>query len=135
MSAKNLGLAWIMVKDLKKAVEFYTGVIGMKLMEMNEAFGWAELEGQEGGARLGIAQECPSDPEGNAPGQNAIITLTVANLDQAIAHLIEKGAKLVGAVQEVPGHVKMQTVSDIDNNRFQLVQILEHVHRGCCGGH
>jgi len=135
MSAKTLGLAWIVVKDLKKAVDFYTGIIGMKLMEINETYGWAELEGQEGGARLGIAQQCLKEDEGNTPGQNAIITLTVANLEKAVANLVEKGATLIGAVQEVPGHVKMQTVADVDNNRFQLVEVLEHIHHGCCSGH
>ncbi|MBY0528986.1 MAG: VOC family protein [Rhabdochlamydiaceae bacterium] len=134
MTAQTLGLAWIVVNDLKKAVAFYTDVIGMKLMEFQEEFGWAELEGQKGGARLGIAQVCPTDPEGNQAGQNALITLTVENLETSIAQLIEKGAKLIGSIQEVPGHVKMQTVCDPDQNRFQLVQVLHH-HQGCCSGH
>ncbi len=135
MAAQTLGLAWIVVDDLKKAVAFYTEVIGLKLMEVHEAFGWAELEGTEGGARLGIAQQCLKDDEGNKAGQNAIITLTVANLEESLKRLIEKGANLVGEIQEVPGHVKMQTVRDLDNNRFQLVQVLQHEHKGCCSGH
>ncbi len=135
MAVQSLGLAWIVVDDLKKAVEFYTQVIGLQLMEMHEGYGWAELEGQNGGARLGIAQKCLKDEEGNEPGQNAVITLTVENLESALKKLIEKGAQLIGGIQEVPGHVKMQTVKDLDNNRFQLVQVLQHEHHGCCSGH
>lgn len=135
MGAQSLGLAWIVVDDLNKAVEFYTQVIGLQLMERHDDYGWAELEGSKGGARLGIAQRCPTDTEGNQPGQNAIITLTVENLEESLKHLIQQGAELVGAVQEVPGHVKMQTVKDPDQNRFQLVQVLHHVHQGCCSGH
>ena len=135
MTAQTLGLVWIVVDDLKKAVQFYTEVIGMKLMEMHEEYSWAELEGQEGGARLGIAQKCPKDEEGNEPGQNGIITLTVKNLEATLKGLLEKGAQLIGSIQEVPGHVKMQTVKDLDNNRFQLFQVLHHQHKGCCSGH
>ncbi|MES2121340.1 MAG: VOC family protein [Chlamydiota bacterium] len=136
MSAQSLGLAWIVVNDLKKAVEFYTKVIGLKLMEINEEYGWAELEGQKGGgSRLGIAQMPTEDDSGIKPGQNAIVTFTVTNLDSSIAGMTEKGAKLVGAIQEVPGHVKMQMVCDIDGNHFQMVEVLHHVHSGCCSGH
>ena len=135
MTAQTLGLAWIVVDDLKKAVAFYTDVIGMKLMEMNEEFGWAELEGQRGGARLGIARKCSEDQEGNEVGQNAVVTFTVKNIDESLKNLNEKGAKVVGPIQEVPGHVKMVTVEDLDKNRFQLVEVLHHQHKGCCGGH
>ncbi len=133
MTTLGLELAWIVVDDLKKAVKFYTEVVGLKLMELDEAHGWAELEGQEGGAKLGIAQKNPTDKEGNQSGQNAIVTFTVDNLEASVKHVVAKGASLIGAIQEVPGHVKMQTVQDIDNNRFQLVQLLQHHHHeGCC---
>lgn len=136
-SVESLGLVWIVVEDLKKAVRFYTEVVGLKLVEMHEeGYGWAELEGQKGGARLGIAQKCDSDPEGNTPGQNAIVTFTVDNLEASVKKVLEKGANLVGSIQEVPGHVKMQMIKDQDNNRFQLVQVLyHHQHKGCCSGH
>lgn len=126
MNLKSMNLAWIVVNDLKKAIKFYTETVGLKLMEFNEQFGWAELEGSEGGARMGLAQAQLKSEEDVQPGQNAVLTFTVQNLEKAIAELIEKGAKLVGKVQEVPGHVKLQTVSDIDGNRFQLVEILIH---------
>lgn len=131
MHLKSMNLAWIVVNDLKKAIKFYTETIGLKLMEFNEQFGWAELEGSEGGARIGLAQAQLKSEEDVQPGQNAVLTFTVHNLEKAIAELIEKGAKLVGKVQEVPGHVKLQTVSDIDGNRFQLVEILTHSCSHC----
>lgn len=135
MNVQSIGLIWIVVNDLKTAVEFYTKIIGLKLMEVSEEHGWAELEGQKGGSRLGIAQMPKEDDSGIKPGQNAIITFTVTNLDSSIANLTEKGAKLVGPVQEVPGHVKMQMISDVDGNHFQIVEVFHHVHKGCCGGH
>ena len=126
MHLKSMNLAWIVVNDIKKAIQFYTETVGLKLMEFHEQYGWAELEGNEGGSRIGIAQNHPEANEGVQPGQNAVVTFTVRNLEQAIADFNKKGAKLVGKIQEVPGHVKMQMVSDTDGNRFQLVQLLEH---------
>ncbi len=122
MGIKDFKLAWIVVADLKKAIHYYTHVVGLKLLENNEKYGWAELGGEEGGARLGIAQQndyCPI-----AAGLNAIVTLTVGDLAKAKSELAKKGAKSLGDVQEVPGHVKMQLFEDADGNKFQLVEEL-----------
>lgn len=127
MKIKSVNLAWIVVKDLKKAIKFYTEVVGLKLMEFHEQFGWAELEGHEGGLRIGLGQMQAKD--GIQPGQNAVITLTVDDIEQAIGNMVSKGAKLIGDVEEVPGHVKMQMVVDEDNNHFQLVELIPAT---CC---
>jgi len=124
MNVQSIGLVWIVVNDLKQAIQFYTQTMGLKLMEVHEQFGWAEFEGHSGGARLGVAQMQPCSQEDVKPGQNAVMTFTVANLESAIANMQTKGVKLLGEVQEVPGHVKMQTGVDTDGNRFQVVELL-----------
>lgn len=126
MKAKSIGLVWIVVKDLKAAVKFYTDVAGLKIAEMCEEWGWAELEGHDGdGIRLGIAQQSPQGHEPIQPGQNAVLTITVDNIEKANKHLQQKGAKLIGPIEEVPGHVKLQTVRDTEGNHFQIVQKIE----------
>ncbi len=127
MKVKKIGLSWIVVKDIKAAVKYYTDVVGLKLMEFNEQYGWAELEGHEGGTRLGIAQANPQ--EKISAGQNAVITFTVENLEKAKSEMIKKGAKQEGDIIEVPGHIKMQTMIDGDGNRFQMCEVLHH---SCC---
>jgi predicted enzyme related to lactoylglutathione lyase len=129
MNLTSMGLAWIVVNDLKQAIEFYTKTVGLKLMEHNEQYGWAELEGHSGGARLGIAQKCTKEEDTNKPGQNAVVTFTVKSLETAVAEMMEKGAKLVGEKEVIPGHVSMQMAEDSDGNKFQLVEL--HVHK-CC---
>lgn len=142
MRAKSIKLAWIMVKDLKKAVKFYTEIAGLKLVNMDEQWNWAELSGYEGGAHLGIGQISEKNQELIKPGQNSILTFTVENLEKACQELSNKGAKLIGKVEEVPGHVKLQMVQDQDENHFQIVEELyaprhanKQEHAGCCGGH
>lgn len=122
MFVKSMELVWIVVKDLKKAIKFYTETVGLKLMEEHETYGWAELQGHEEGSRLGIAQA--NSEEAVQPGSNAVVTFTVENIEEALSDLKKNGAKFLGAVQEVPGHVKMQSVVDGDGNRFQIVQKL-----------
>lgn len=123
MRAKTMDLAWITVKDLKQAIEFYTEVVGLKLLVLNEDFGWAELQGYEGGARLGIGQ-MRKDSELNT-GPNAVPTFTVNDLEKAKEELIKKGGECVGRIEEIPGHVKMQTIVDHDGNHLQLVQLFD----------
>lgn len=123
MSIKRFNLAWIVVKDIRKAIKFYTESVGMKLLTFEEKFGWAELSGQEeGGAWLGIAQQ--SDMEEILPGQNAVITLSVDNLEKSIEALIAKGVRKKGKLLEIPHHVKLQMMVDPDENHFQIVQQL-----------
>lgn len=125
MSVKEIGLSWIVVKDLRAAVRYYTEVVGLKLMECNESYGWAELEGHSGeGARLGIAQENPQEKV--KAGQNAVVTLTVSDLEKSKAAMVKQGAQCLGDVVEVPGHVKMQSFLDADGNCFQICQLLHH---------
>lgn len=148
MKVKTMGLAWIPVNDFKKAVRFYTEVIGLKILEINEEWGWAELAGHEGGSRIGISQYQKETSENGAcpvkPGQNAILSFDVANLEQAISELQTKQIKLIGAIEVIPNHVKMQLVEDLDGNVFHLVEMLpaenhghskDGHHGGCCGGH
>ncbi len=121
MSVKSIDLAWIVVKDFKKALKFYTEVVGLQLKELNEQHGWAELQGEDG-ARLGIGQCHAMNPI--QPGQNAVVTFTVEDLEKAKAEMVKKGTICVGDVLEVPGQVKMQSMQDLDGNQFQIVQTL-----------
>lgn len=122
MMIKSMDLAWIVVNDIKKAIQYYTHTIGLKLQTYDEKYNWAELVSHQGNFRLGIAQK--SDHEAIQPGQNAILTLTVDNLEKALADLSKKGAKMKGDVMEVPGNVKLQMMVDHDGNHFQIVEVL-----------
>lgn len=122
MKTGAIELVWIVVADLPKAIEYYTKILGMKLLEHVPEYGWAELQSVSQGARLGIAQADSS--QGMHAGKNAVVTITVDDMDQARNHLIKKGATILGGIQEVPGHVKLQMLADPDGNHLQIVQKL-----------
>lgn len=121
MKNQGIELSWIVVKDIKAAIKFYTETVGFKLTQSTPENGWAELSGPSGSV-LGIAQECKSFDV--KAGSNAVISITVEDIDVACDFFKKKGAQLVGEIIEIPGHVKMQTFKDDDGNMMQLVQKL-----------
>lgn len=120
MKIKSLDMVWIVVADLNKAIAYYTDIVGMKLMQRADQFGWAEMSCEKDHCRLGLAQA----RAGNKAGSNAVVTLTVPEINAARAEMIKKGAKLDGDIIEIPGHVKMQSMSDPDGNQLQLVEVI-----------
>jgi len=54
------------------------------------------------------------------------LTYSVNNIEKACDQLKEKGANLLGKIQEIPGHVKLQLFRDLDGNLGQLVQKLDN---------
>jgi predicted enzyme related to lactoylglutathione lyase len=120
MPVQSLELAWVVVSDFKAALKFYTETLGLKVMELSEEYGWAELQGPDGGMRLGLAKQ--SDNSNVIAGQNAVVALTVKNIEKTKEELIKKGAKCVGELQVIPGHVKLQMIADADGNLMQLAE-------------
>jgi predicted enzyme related to lactoylglutathione lyase len=121
MKTEGIYLSWIVVKDIKAAITFYTTVAGLTLKEFNPEFGWAELSGPEG-AILGLAQE--NKEYGQFAGTNAVVTISVDDIHSACEQFKKNGAILLGELIEIPGHVIMQTFQDSDGNTMQLVQQL-----------
>ena len=111
MAVQGIHMAWIIVKDIKSALKFYTEILGFTLQEYQADYGWAELSGPTG-ARLGIAQEskeqgCCGEDLGTKAGINAVVAITVDNLDTALTSYKKKGVKLIGDIQVVPGQVEL----------------------------
>jgi len=124
MNIKSMELAWIVVADIKEAKKFFTETVGLKLVEEHDQYGWLEFEGYQGGMRLGVGQYSPEYSADDKPGMNAVMSMTVDNLETAQHEMQQKGVRFIGEVMEVPGQVKMATFVDKDNNKFQLVQKL-----------
>lgn len=122
MELHGINLAWIVVKDFEKSVKFYTEVLGLKLLSKTPEYKWAELQGKDG-AMMGIAEESEHSPL--KAGSHAVLCYTVKNMEDAIEHLKNKGVKLLGELQVIPDHVKLQLFEDLDGNFGQLCELLE----------
>lgn len=122
MEKKSIDLSWIVVADVKKAVTFFTEVVGLKLLTFDEQFGWAELQGADGGSLLGVAQKTEHTPV--SPGSNAVVTISVDNIQKAKKDMVAKGANMLGDIMEVPEEVKLQMFTDKDGNKFQLCEMI-----------
>ena len=120
MLVKKSGLAWISVRDLKRAQDFFTDVLGLSVTSFNKEFGWAELCTPEGGMRLGIGK----GDQQVKPGSNAVVTFTVDDIYAMKKVLEGKKVTIIGDIIEIPGHVKLLTFTDPDGNTFQLVEEL-----------
>ena len=126
MPTKQSNLSWVAVSDFKKAKKFFTETLGLKINSLSEEFNWAEVVGKDGGALIGIAGMGDQESCGGIkPGQNAVVTLDVANIEESKALLEERGVQFFGEIMEVPGHVKLALFADPDGNKFQLVQNCE----------
>ena len=125
MNIKRMDMAWITVSDAKQAKAFFCDILGLKLSSEAPEHGWMELVGHEGGATLGVGKACKDTAPDVKPGQNAVMTMTVDDIVAMKQMLEAKGVKFLGDIIEVPGHVKMALFCDADNNKFQIVQMLD----------
>lgn len=125
MIAKRSDMAWITVSDVKKAKKFFTEVVGLEVRTDTPEYGWVELVAKDGGSALGVGQYNPQYGNEVQPGQNAIITFTVDDIMEAKAEFEKKGVTLLGDIVAVPGHVKMLFFTDVDGNKFQIVELLD----------
>lgn len=122
MELKGIFLSWIVVKNLEDSLQFYTKILGLKIKIHDQKNGWAELIGPEG-TTLGISQE--NSQFTIKAGTNAVITLTVEDLESARLELLNKGAQVIGHIIELPGDARLQTFKDLDGNMLQLVEIVK----------
>lgn len=121
MKIKRIDVAWVTATNAKKTRDFFVEKIGLKLSSAAEEYNWYELSGHEGGAVLGIGED--SERRGPVgPGQNALITMTVDDIEAAKKELMQKQVAILGDIIDVPGHVRMLFFKDPDGSLFQLVQ-------------
>ena len=112
------GNATIYVSDMRRAVDFYTGALGLRLVF--EADGhWAQLDA--GGMAIGLH---PASPDGPAPGTPGAITvgLSVAvPIAEAVARLAAHGVAVRGPVPG-GGGTSLAFFADPDGNPLYLAE-------------
>lgn len=124
-SIKKSELSYVAVSDWEKARHFFINILGLKVFSSDENYNWMELSGSdEGGAMLGVSLYTEKYPSPIQPGQNAIVTFNVKDIARTKSEFESKGVKFIGAIIEIPGHVKLALFEDPDGNKFQLVEVI-----------
>lgn len=123
MAIQRFELAWISVSDLARAKKFFVDTLGMNIVTDTPEYNWLEVEGKQGGARIGIGTCGEQSPI--KPGDNAIISLTVTNLEEIKKMLENHQVTIIGEIMEVPGQVKLLLIQDADKNFIHLCEKMQ----------
>lgn len=123
--AANLGYkdeltTWVGVKDMAKAIAWYTDVLGFEEIFRVAEMGWAELSTPVEKVSFGVSQvEQPSVEGGSTP------VFAVHDIDKARAALEAKDVRFDGDTLVIEGMVKLATFFDPDGNKLMLSQSLQ----------
>jgi predicted enzyme related to lactoylglutathione lyase len=120
MAIKKIGLSWVGTNDISKAKSFFVDMLGLKVFDEQEKYGWLELKAPQGDQILGI---CTANPDAGMPaGVNAVVTFVVDNYDQTKKEFAEKGLFFGEEIAGNPEVPRMICFTDLDGNLFQLVE-------------
>ncbi len=111
--------AGINVRDLDRAIAWYTEVLGFTLNYRLDEMGWAELQTEVARVTVGLSQveEVPV-------GGGATLTFGVQDIDAARGQLERADVRFDGETQVIPEMVKFATFFDPDGNVLMLFEDL-----------
>ena len=109
------------VKDMDRAVQFYTNVLGMNLKHKDQWWSSLDCGGVNIGLHGGEDQPVPAIPK-DAHGAHAGATLTLRSDDVASDRKVleRSGAKILGEADQAWGHLLV--FEDPDGNVLKLMR-------------
>ena len=107
------------VKDLDASINWYTDVLGFKLLYRVDDIGWCELQSSVDKVNVGLSQVEDPQPGGATP------TFGVNDIRAAQTSLQHSGATIEGDVITYPGMVKLLNFYDPDGNSLMLFEALQ----------
>jgi predicted enzyme related to lactoylglutathione lyase len=126
MKIKNIAFVGVPVTDMKRAREFYEGVLGLTIADEMMSGNWIEYA--IGGNTLAIAnvgeQWTPSD-------QGTAAALEVEDFDTAIRRLKDQHTRFAAEPFETPC-CHMAVVQDPDGNKLIIHKLKPENQKGVC---
>jgi catechol 2,3-dioxygenase-like lactoylglutathione lyase family enzyme len=124
MAIKIIQVVSVPVSDQDKAKEFYSGVLGMEVlqdMRMDENSRWVQLQPRGGEASLTLVTWFPSMPAGSLKG----LVLETDDLEGTIAEMASKGFTIDAEIDVQPWG-RFVSFDDPDGNGIVLRQPVEN---------
>lgn len=114
----GLDNVYYFVSDVSKAVSFYSGTLGLKILDQDEY--WASIS--LNGVRLGLHKANTNEfLRSSDKRAGATVTLNVTNIDEAYNSLKNKGVNFVSEISRNPWGSHVSFV-DPDGNLLDLRQ-------------
>lgn len=114
----GLDNVYYFVTDIKRAVEFYSEILGLEVLDEDDH--WATISLND--VRLGLHRANSKDfAKSSKQRSGATVTLSVEDIDQAHDYFESKGVKFLGPISKNPwgSHVSF---TDPDGNLLDLRQ-------------
>ncbi len=109
----GVATVWLPVTDMQRAIDFYSGTLGLKATQQEPE--WAELEAD--GLKIGLNAREEETPGGEG---GAVVAFTPdTELEQAVEELGGKGVEFTDGISEHPWG-RIATFHDPDGNALQL---------------
>jgi len=126
MKIKNIAFVGIPVTDMKRAREFYEGVLGLKIADEMMSGKWIEYAvGDETLAIANVGEQwTPSD-------QGTGAAFEVEDFDDAIKRLKDRHVRFVAEPFETPC-CHMAVVQDPDGNKLIIHKLKPENEKGVC---
>jgi len=126
MKIKNIAFVGIPVTDMKRAREFYEGVLGLKIADEMMSGKWIEYAvGDETLAIANVGEQwTPSD-------QGTGAAFEVENFDDAIKRLKDRHVRFAAEPFETPC-CHMAVVQDPDGNKLIIHKLKPENEKGVC---
>jgi uncharacterized glyoxalase superfamily protein PhnB len=122
----KLALTALLVRDYDEAINWYTRVLGFRLIADRELGGgkrWVEIAADSGGALLLAKAKKPEElaAVGNQFGGRVGLFLHTDDFDAAYRQLMEGGAQMEEQPREEP-YGKVVVFRDLYDNRWDLIE-------------
>jgi catechol 2,3-dioxygenase-like lactoylglutathione lyase family enzyme len=118
-------IATVFVKDMDRAVDFYTETLGLKLQYRADSH-WAQIDAG-GGFSIGLHPPSEKSP---APGTRGAISIglnVVGDIEDVVTALKGKGVEFHGPIVD-DTQVRLAFFADPDGNDLYLCQVMQHAH-------
>jgi predicted enzyme related to lactoylglutathione lyase len=107
------------VTSLDRSIAWYGEVLGFTLLYRADEIGWCEMSTHMAGINVGLSENQEVQQGGGATN-----VWGVSDIEAAKTHLDAHGVRQDGAIQTIPGLVRLLTFYDLDGNAMMLSQSL-----------